>query len=56
MSLWSQVISKRAAKRLEADQWAIVPRSALQTDLQGGAGTMLKTADDTHIQLLPSCC
>lgn len=29
---------------------------ALQTDLQGVAGTMLKSADDTHVQLVPSCC
>ncbi|MEL7013699.1 MAG: hypothetical protein AAFO72_10520, partial [Pseudomonadota bacterium] len=31
-------------------------RSALQTDLQGVTGTMLKSADDTHVQLVPSCC
>lgn len=30
--------------------------SALQTDLQGKTGTMLKSADDTHVQLLPSRC
>ncbi len=31
-------------------------RPALQTRLQGETGTMLKTADDTHVQLVPSRC
>jgi len=27
---------------------------ALQTNLQGETGAMLKSADDTHVQLVPS--
>lgn len=30
--------------------------SALQTDLQGKTGAMLKSADNAHVQLVPSCC
>ena len=33
-----------------------LPWSALQTDPQGRTGTMLKSADDAHAQLLPSRC
>jgi hypothetical protein len=29
---------------------------ALQTNLQGKTGTMLKSANDTHVQLVPSRC
>ena len=29
---------------------------ALQTHLQGETGTMLKSADETHVQLVPSRC
>ncbi|APX15461.1 hypothetical protein BWR17_06200 [Phaeobacter inhibens] len=29
---------------------------ALQTDLQGQTGAVLKSADDTHVQLMPSHC
>jgi hypothetical protein len=33
-----------------------VVRSALQTNLQGVTGTMLKSADYAHVQQLPSLC
>ena len=33
-----------------------VAGSALQSGSQGGLGTMLKSADDTHVQQLPSRC